>query len=437
MTPEQIENLRSELAETADEMRGLIDAAESESRDLNDDETTKFDGLHAKVEELRTRIARAEKANALPKLEQRDAAPEVEKRHARAAGTSKPEQVYRPDGDHRFFLDLYNSARGDWEARERLVQHERNSMETRDVTTTALSGFVTPIWMASDYAAYPREGRPFANIVPKQPLPPSGDTITVPRITTAAAVAAQAGEAGAVQETNIDDTKLTVSLVTIAGQQDLSIQALERTFPGGDQIVFEDLRADYDAVLDTSLLSGSGSNAHLGIRAVSSIGTVQYTDASPTAAELTPKVYSAISTVLTNRKAGATHIVMHPRRAAFLASNLSSTFPLFQQGQLNQAAGQQDNGFLTTFAGLPVVLDSNIGITYSDGGSTNEDEIYIVRAADLRLMEGPLRARVLDDVLSGTLQVRLQLFAYSFFVSGRYPTGICKVYGSGLATPSF
>jgi hypothetical protein len=65
---------------------------------------------------------------------------------------------------------------------------------------------------------------------------------------------------------------------------------------------------------------------------------------------------------------------MHPRRAAWLASNLSSTFPLFQLGTLVQSVGEQEGAMITSFSGLRVVLDASIGTTY--GASTNEDEVF-------------------------------------------------------------
>ncbi len=55
----------------------------------------------------------------------------------------------------------------------------------------------------------------------------------------------------------------------------------------------------------------------------------------------------------------------------------------------------------------------------------------------MMLWEGPLQAKVYPDVGSGTLTVRLQLFAYSAFASGRQPKSICKISGTGLVTPSF
>lgn len=100
-----------------------------------------------------------------------------------------------------------------------------------------------------------------------------------------------------------------------------------------------------------------------------------------------------------------------------------------------QAAGVQDGGFLQSLAGLRVVVDSNIGTTY--GAGTNEDEVYVVRSADLILMEGPLRVRVLEQTLANSLQIKLQVFSYSAFVSGRQPEAIGHISGTGLSVPSF
>lgn len=119
-----------------------------------------------------------------------------------------------------------------------------------------------------------------------------------------------------------------------------------------------------------------------------------------------------------------------------MASQLSSTFPLYQLGLLNQAVGQQNAGFVTNSLGLRnTVSDANIST--EGGASTDEDEIYFVYSPDLILMEGPLRTAVYEDVLSGTLQVRLQVFAYSAFISGRQPGGITKLSGTGLKVPTF
>jgi hypothetical protein len=106
-----------------------------------------------------------------------------------------------------------------------------------------------------------------------------------------------------------------------------------------------------------------------------------------------------------------------------------------KQGSQTQAVGTQNQGFVTSFGGLRVVLDPNIGTTY--GAGTNEDDIDIVRSSDLIRMESELRQVAFDQVLSSTLTIRLQVFAYSAFVPGRYPSTITIVSDTGLATPSW
>lgn len=344
------------------------------------------------------------------------------------------ERTYRPDVRHSFFGDIIRARSGDHAAAERL---DKNNKEQRDTTTTITSsdgGYIPPGYLGDLYALTARGGRPFANNLPKLALPASGMSFAVPRDTTGVSAAVMATENSAVSETDRVSTQLDVPVVTIAGLQDMSKQLFDRSEPGIDMIVFADLRNAYDAALDTQLLSGTGSNGqHLGIRAVGSINTVTWsTDSSDTPAEGLPYLYSAAGKIHSNRYLPPTHFIMNPRRSSWFAAGLSSTFPLFSQGGMVQTVGTQDSGIIGTLAGLPVIADPNVGTTY--GASTNEDEIYVVRAPDLYLMEGALQADVFPDVGSGTMTVRLRLFAYSAFISGRYPKAITKLSGTALAT---
>lgn len=365
-------------------------------------------------------------------------------RFALPAG-QRVEHVYRPNNDNgnHYFADLYRaSTKSDTRAAERLEQAAKQSQAAglRDLTTTATDGggFVPPLYMGELWANAPRPGRPFANAVGSRPLPSTGMSITLPRVTTAPATAVQATENTGMNETELVEATVTTPVVTIGGIEDVSIQLLERSEPGIDMVIWDALRDSYDSVLDTQMLTGSGgSGQHRGIKNVSGTNTVTYSDyASPTAAELVPKLYDAIQKVASNRFQNADCIVMHPRRAAWLASNLSSTFPLFQLGSLVQAAGTQQAGFLNGFAGLEVVLDANISTTYGTPTAT-EDTIYVVKKGDLVLFEDGLRAEVFRETLSAEGTVRLRLYAYSAFVSGRYPTAIAEITGQGLVTPTF
>jgi hypothetical protein len=55
---------------------------------------------------------------------------------------------------------------------------------------------------------------------------------------------------------------------------------------------------------------------------------------------------------------------------------------------------------------------------------------------ELYLWEGPPRIRVLQEVLSGTLQVRFQLYNYVAALPQRRPKAISIISGTGLIAPA-
>lgn len=365
---------------------------------------------------------------------------DAEKRHARPRGTTVEPLTYRQNGPFSFFRDVFHAQiGGNPEAQARLAQHEHEmQIEKRTMSTTVTAGgnFIPPQYLGEMYAGLARPGRPFADVVPTSPLMATGMSITIPRITTGSLVAAQTTQNTSLGTQDIVEALLTVPVVTIGGYSDLSVQLAERADPAFDTILFNDLRADYDRVLDSAMLNGAGTTTHVGIRAVGSIQTSTYTAATPVASGLFPKIYDAIQKVSTNRYAEPDTAVIHPRRSAWFASSLGTSWSLFPYGSGFQA-GTQNNGYVANWAGLNWVSDPNIGTTYSVGGSTNEDEIYVVRVADMHLWEGEPRVEVFRDVGSATGTVRVRLYAFSAFASGRFPASICKIAGSGLATPSF
>ena len=82
--------------------------------------------------------------------------------------------------------------------------------------------------------------RPTANLCRKWELPASGMTVNISRITTATSAALQSSENVAVSNTDIDDTLLSPAVLTAAGQQTISLQALNRG-TGTEAIVVADL----------------------------------------------------------------------------------------------------------------------------------------------------------------------------------------------------
>jgi len=89
-----------------------------------------------------------------------------------------------------------------------------------------------------------------------------------------------------------------------------------------------------------------------------------------------------------------------------------------------------------TMQGLPVFLDANIPTNL--GAGTNEDRIIVARFSDDLLFEDTApTVGVFDDVLSGTLQVRIACWGYFAFTFARYAKANSIISGTGLITPTF
>lgn len=346
---------------------------------------------------------------------------------------SEPD-LYRNGGEHSWFSDAYRSQfLGDRDAGERLHRHGQFESERRDATVSAFGALIPPQYLVEQYAQIARAGRPFLNALTSLPLPARGTTFNIPRGTTGTTVAAQSSEGDALSETDFDETTLAVSLATYGGAQDISRQALERG-EMVDAIIYNDLAAAYAAKVDAAYVAAA-------IAAESA--TVAYTDASPTVAELWPKLADAVQRVNANRYMPATAIFMHPRRWGWLTAALdSSNRPLVGleavQNPLGIGKAAEYGQVVGSIMGLPVITDANIAT--NAGSGTNEDHILVCRTPDILLWEegdGAPRELRFDSTQAKKLVVEVAVYGYTAFTAGRYPTALYGVGGTGLVTPTF
>ena len=276
-------------------------------------------------------------------------------------------------------------------------------------------------------------------------LPAAGMTLNISRMTTGTSTAVQASENDAVSETNADDTLLTVNVRTIAGQQDISKQAIERG-TGIDQFIIQDLVRGWHTTLDSQILNGDGtSGTILGIDQQPGKNNVTYNEASPTAENLYPKLADAYQQVQTNVYQNPTHWIMHPRRLAFLLASVDQAGrPLVVPtlgGPMNAMATGSGQAFYGnsgySLMGLPIVADANVRT--NAGAGTDEDRIYCVNANELHLWEqaGSPFALNFDATGAGSLTIKSVVYGYSAFTAGRYPGAVSAIAGTGLVAPTF
>jgi HK97 family phage major capsid protein len=431
------------------ELDAVLEAVAVENRtDLTEDEAAKVDTL---VEESRSLDSKIEKfkaqADADAKAsEVRSAVANVAMPSVGGAKVTREARTYTPEGEVSFVKDAFNAKFGnDYAAQERLARHTREEeVERRSVGTGNFAGLVIPQYLVDLAAPLARAGRPTADFATnKMALPAAGMTLNISRMTTGTSTAVQASENDAISETNADDTLLTINVRTIAGQQDISKQAIERG-TGIDTFIIQDLIRGWHTTLDSQILNGTGASGQiLGLNDTSGINSVVYTDASPTVAELYPKLANAYQQVQTGAFMNPTHWVMHPRRLAFLLAAVDQAGrPLVVptlNGPMNAyatGAGQAfygNSGY--SMMGLPIIADANVRTDF-DG---DQDRIYCVTAPEFHLWEqaGSPFALNFDATGAGSLTIKSVVYGYAAATAGRYPKAFSVVSGTGLATPTF
>jgi HK97 family phage major capsid protein len=434
------QKLTEKRAALVEQAEAIVAAAETEARELNQEEDKQIAELLTEARSLDDTIKthaelekRAADATEIRKDKNVDIAP------ARVISEAR---TYTPQADTSFLRDAYASQfNNDYQASERLARHMREEkIERRDVTSANFAGLIVPQFLTELAAPFARAGRPFLDAARKHQLPNEGLVISISKVTTGSATAVQT-EGAAVQETNMDDTKLDVPVVTVAGQQNVSRQSIERG-TNIDSLVMADLVSAYHTNLDSLFVTTSATSLTNVITQV-----VTYTDASPTVAELYPKLADAIQRIQTNYFAGPNFILMHPRRLAFILAALDDQkrplavpVPNFN-GQPAIAAGNGapiygNSGY--TILGLPVITDANVITT--NGAGSNEDVIILGNTQEAHLFEQgsgePMMLRF-EQPKAAELDVTMIVYGYSAFTANRYPNAFSLIGGTGLVTPTF
>lgn len=447
------EALALERQQRVEERQAILDIAEEEAREeLTSEEDARARQLTGDIKLLDQQVMNvderiAELSEEIARESQlTEGAVAVRRAQSRVSAISEA-ATYDKRSGHSYFQDLMRVGINQdptGASMERLRRHATDVAtltEYRDLNRTDGNGgyFVPPAWLMQQYIELARPARAFANLVDNQPLPGGTDSINIPKVGTGTAVNVQDGDNTNVEEVDLTDTFINAPVRTIAGQQDVAIQLLDQSPVNFDEIIFRDLLADYATKVDLQVLAGTGANGQvLGVRGTSGIQTLSVS--ANTVAAFYSAIADAIQRVHTQRYQPPSHIVMHPRRWAWLTAALDDNkrplvVPTTQapQNSVASAAGVVSEQVVGTMQGLPIVTDPNIKTNY--GAGTNEDAAYVVRASDLTLYESGIRSRVLQEVGSGTLTVRLQVFGYLAFTAARYPKSVVEI--QGLTAPTF
>lgn len=349
------------------------------------------------------------------------------------------EPIYRPDAgedDPHFFRDLLHWATSrDPRTLERIARAQRQlgGAEVRDIGTAALGGLVVPQFLNELAEGPVRAGQPLLTALEQVPLPREGVTFTVPRsVTTGGSSAhAQTSENTAVSETDPSEVNLERTLVTVAGQVTVSNQFIDRSNGVGERYLARDLFESATAQLDNQLINGTGANGQLvGLRNVTAINTVTWTDATPTRGEYTTFLGRLAHDLSIARLMPPDTVIMHPRRFYWVVGAPVTETP----GLARPWQWEVESPFVARFSNMDVIVDSNIPT--SIGASTNEDIALIIRRQDMPIHVGPLVVDVQRETEAGSLKVNVVGHRYAVWFPDRFRgTGIGVLTGTGLTAP--
>jgi hypothetical protein len=345
--------------------------------------------------------------------------------------------IYGPGSGRSWFADSAFARASDEQLRDVLppplvgspqeaqARLERSAArERRDLSTAATTGggFLPtgpPAFIGSAFAAAARAAAVLPSILPTHPLPDIGMNLTTPRITTGTAAGTTA-ENAAVQETDLVEALVSGHVGTISAVQDLSQQLADRADPPMiDVILATELGRAMAARLDAQILAGAGTGAELvGLLTVASIGTLSYTDASPTQAEAFPKILQAAAALSVALGRPADTILMSPRRLAWFLD-------------------WRDTGGAPAVITWPAEVVVIPGIPITGGANTDEDYVLLLRRDELPLYLGPPQLESFIEPGSGTLTVKCRARQYAASLFGRRPEAIHKVSGTGFGGVTF
>lgn len=366
-------------------------------------------------------------------------------------------------GNYSYVRDfILAETRGDGPALNRLARHaeemrtiatERERIfapdvgyefEQRAVSWASGTGgyFAPPLWIVEHFATVPTPERVLSRLAPNFDLPLGAQSVNLPAFSTGPDVDVTAVDSATPSATAVD-TPISSAVTTIAGNFDVPIQMLEQSPLGAhlDWVAFTNMEARYGYKLERQLFvgsgastpQGSGNNQLLGIlnnTAIPAANIVTYTDATPTVAKMIQTsgqggpIPQAVAAIGNNRKAPPEYWMLTTSRGAWIASG-ELAFPL----ALENMEGPGHFG-LIAYEAWP-----NDAIPTTLGTAGNQDIVLACRPSDWLILESERRTSINRDVLSGTLEVRLQMRRYVAALL-RFPSSVAYVTGTGMAVPT-
>lgn len=260
----KVEELRAKMESLLKKMRGILELAETEKRDITDAETAEYDAAEAEGEKIQRDIDR------LVKLEEREAAardaddkPYIPKMRHR----STPEKEWRSLGEFIYAVRFDHDDPRLQDCEYRTIENRAQSMGAGDE-----GGFAVPEQFRPQLLSVaPQEAifRPRCQVIPAGSPPDA--KITMPALDQTASenvyggvVVAKVGEGGTKGETDLRLKEVSLEPSEVAGYMVVTDKLL-RNWAAASSLLGNQLRLAIRGWEDTQIYTGNGIGGPLGI----------------------------------------------------------------------------------------------------------------------------------------------------------------------------
>jgi HK97 family phage major capsid protein len=420
-----LERLGADFSTMEQQYETILNRCADEARDPNEGEVGILDGLRSQMAPLGERIVELRQVDEARQATTAALQPLPELPAADGAGgtavvqvRSEPE-LYRPDGDHFFFRDLFESQlAGDMEARDRL---DRHNLQMRAAATSATgAGVMPPTWLVSEFAEIAHGSRPTADTLRRIPIT-DAKPVTIGLQLTGAVVGDQANENDPPADGAFTSNTLVTVPKTKTGKVDVSRQLLDGSNPAIDGLIFTDCMGAYAENIETMVWAAMNAMVGAGLAYNGTMDLV-----ANATAQIPDAVVIAGTMVRTKRKSAPTVVFMSENLwGNTMLQKDTQGRPIVVSGWAGPANARGIGDALTyqhvagQVAGLPVVP--------SWAGNNN---LYVVKADDALLLESSTMNFRYEEVL-GPESIRLGVWGYAAVVTDRYP----KAWGKVAVTP--
>jgi HK97 family phage prohead protease len=226
-----------------------------------------------------------------------------------------------------------------------------------DDTTSNNSGLIPTRQLTEIVNPLSNADRPIIDAISRGVLPDAGMTFEIPKITAVPAVA-EVAEEGAIGETGMTSSFITVNVKKFAGGQEFSVELLDRSSPAFFDELVRQMEFAYAKATDDFVVSAIGND-----------GTLNATGQAESAAGLVAYAASAASAVYGASLGFARNIVVSPQQwGNIMGYAETSGRPIFTATSPSNAAGVASPTTLRgNVLGLDLYVDRNIGGTGDTG----------------------------------------------------------------------